>query len=258
MLVTEKRQDGFHNLETVFYPLNWCDVLEVADSDTLQFTSSGIHIAGDPESNLVMKAYRLLKRDFDLPPVKIHLHKMIPFGAGLGGGSSDAAHMLIMLHKTYDLNLSEGKLLEYAATLGSDCSFFILNKPVFAQGRGEIMTETTVSLNGMFILLVKPELEVSTASAFRYIVPKRTTESLADVLQKPVQEWRKSVFNQFEESVFQQYPEISMIKQKLYDLGAVYASMSGSGSCVYGIFHAAPYNWQSLFPANYLTFGQNL
>jgi len=256
--ITEKRPDGFHNLETVFYPVNWCDVLEFADSDSLRFSSSGIHISGAPETNLVMKAYQLLKRDFDLPTLKIHLHKIIPFGAGLGGGSSDAAFMLLMLNKSFELNLSESQILNYAAALGSDCPFFILNKPVYATGRGELMVETSVSLSDMFILLVKPPVEVSTAQAFQYIVPQKTEDSLVELLQRPVQEWRNSVVNQFESSVFQQYPEIEQLKFRMYELGAVYSSMSGSGSCVFGLFQSAPSNWKALFPEPYLTFGQKL
>jgi len=256
--ITEKRADGFHNLETVFYPVNWCDVLEFADSESLQFSSSGIPISGAPETNLVMKAYQLLKKDFDLPALKIHLHKIIPFGAGLGGGSSDAAFMLLMLNKSFELNLSEAQILNYAAVLGSDCPFFILNKPVYATGRGELMVETSVSLNDMFILLVKPPVEVSTAQAFQYIVPQKTDVSLVDLLQRPVQEWKNSVVNQFESSVFQQYPEIEQLKFRMYELGAVYSSMTGSGSSIFGLFNAAPSNWKALFPETYLTFGQKL
>ncbi|HZL12291.1 MAG TPA: 4-(cytidine 5'-diphospho)-2-C-methyl-D-erythritol kinase [Prolixibacteraceae bacterium] len=256
--ITEKRPDGFHNLETVFFPVGWSDVLEFAEADEFRFTSSGIRISCDPESNLVMKAYRLLQKDFRLPTLKIHLHKQIPFGAGLGGGSSDGAFMLRMLNKTYDLNISEEKLLDYAAQLGSDCPFFILNKPVFATGRGEIMQETDIRLNGMFIWLIKPPVEVSTANAFQFIEPKKTDFSLTEVLSRPVQEWKNSVVNQFESCVVQQFPVIAEIKHQLYDLGAVYASMSGSGSCVFGLFNELPLNWKSHFPIVYLTYSQKL
>ena len=254
--ITEKRPDGFHNLETVFIPVGWSDVLEIVLADKLQFTSSGIQISGDPESNLVMKAYQILQKDFSLPPLKIHLHKHIPMGAGLGGGSSDAAYMLKLLKKTFNLNLSEEKLLEYSARLGSDCPFFILNKPVFATGKGEIMNIINLNLNGWFILLVKPPVEVSTAKAFQYVVPDKPKISLPQVLKLPIQEWKGKVINQFESSVVQQYPEIGDIKQHLYKLGAVYASMSGSGSCVFGFFHQLPLHWISRFPAEYLTYSQ--
>ncbi|HAQ20786.1 MAG TPA: 4-(cytidine 5'-diphospho)-2-C-methyl-D-erythritol kinase [Prolixibacteraceae bacterium] len=256
--VTEKRPDGFHNLETVFFPVSWCDALEFVIAEKFQFTATGIQISGDPEVNIVVRAYRLLQKDFDLPAIKIHLHKQIPFGAGLGGGSSDAAFMLRMLNKTFNLGLSEETLLNYAVGLGSDCPFFILNKPVYATGRGEIMQETDVCLNDMFILLVKPQVEVSTAKAFQFVVPQKSSVSLPELLRLPVQEWKDKVVNQFEPSVFQQYPELGAIREKLYDLGAVYASMSGSGSCVYGLFNELPDDYTSLFPAPFLTFSQKI
>jgi 4-diphosphocytidyl-2-C-methyl-D-erythritol kinase len=254
--VTEKRTDGFHNLETVFYPVGWSDALEFVVARDFQFTTSGIPISGTPESNLVIRAYQLFKEEFGLPALKIHLHKNIPFGAGLGGGSSDAAFMLRMMNKAFDLNISEEKLMGYAAILGSDCPFFILNKPVFATGRGEIMQETTVSLNDMFILLVKPPVEVSTAKAFQFIVPQKPEHSLLETLSFPVQDWKGKVVNQFESSVFQSYKEILDVKERLYELGAVYASMSGSGSCVFGIFDELPANFKKLFPTPFLTFAQ--
>ena len=172
--ITEKRPDGFHNLETVFFPVGWSDVLEFAVSDEFRFTSSGIPISGDPESNLVVKAYRLFKQEFDLPNLKIHLHKNIPFGAGLGGGSSDAAFMLKMLNKTFELNVSEDRMIEFANRLGSDCPFFIVNKAVYATGKGEIMNIINLTINSMFVVLVKPPVEVSTAKAFQFIVPKKS------------------------------------------------------------------------------------
>jgi 4-diphosphocytidyl-2-C-methyl-D-erythritol kinase len=258
LYVTEKRPDGFHNLETVFYPVGWCDMLEFTVAQELSFTASGILISGDPENNLVMKAYRLLQKDFLLPPLKIHLHKQIPFGAGLGGGSSDGAFMLKMLNKTFDLNLSEEKLIDYAAILGSDCPFFILNKPVFASGRGESMNIINISLNGWYVFLVKPPIEVSTAKAFQFIKPQKTSASLPESLQLPVQNWKYSVVNQFESSVFQQFPEIGHVRQKLYELGAEYASMSGSGSSVFGIFRQIPEGIEKQFPAPFLTFSKRL
>lgn len=256
--VTEKRPDGFHNLETVFYPVGWCDVLEFVEAQEICFTASGIPISGNPEDNLVMKAYRLLLNDFELPPLKIHLHKQIPFGAGLGGGSSDGAFMLKMLNKTYNLELSDEKLLAYAARLGSDCPFFILNKPVFATGRGEVMSIINLNLNGRYILLVKPPVEVSTVKAFQFVTPQKSSVSIPELLSFPVQDWKNKVVNQFESSVFQQYPEIADIRNKLYEMGADYASMSGSGSSVFGIFEQPPGNPEELFPAPFLTFGKRL
>ena len=256
--ITEKRSDGFHNLETIFFPVEWRDMLEFVESDEMHFTTSGIDIAGDPEFNLVMKAYRLLKNDFELPALRIHLHKQIPFGAGLGGGSSDGAFMLQMLNKTYNLNLSEEQLLTYAASLGSDCPFFILNKPVYATGRGEIMQPVDLRLTGMSLLLVKPPVEVPTVKAFQWIVPEKSELPLSELLHLPVQEWKGKVINQFEPSVFKQYPEIEQLSKQLYSLGADYVSLSGSGSCVFGLFKELPDHYNALFPAPLLTFSQKI
>jgi 4-diphosphocytidyl-2-C-methyl-D-erythritol kinase len=256
--ITEKRTDGFHNLETVFFPVGWSDVLEFVVAEEVVFSSSGILISGDPETNLVMKAYRLLQNEFGLPPLHIHLHKQIPFGAGLGGGSSDAAFMLLKLNETFNLDLSAEKLIEYAAVLGSDCPFFVLNRPVYATGRGEIMQPASVSLNDMFILLVKPPVGVPTAKAFQYVMPKKPEVSLAELLQLPVSDWKGRVVNQFEMSVFQQYPVVEEVKHKLYEMGAVYASMSGSGSCVFGLFQEEIGGVEKLFPAPFLTFRQKI
>ena len=256
--ITEKRQDGFHNLETVFFPVGWSDALEFASSEELHFSASGIAVSGPSESNLVMKAYSLLQKDFDLPALRIHLHKQIPFGAGLGGGSSDGAFMLLMLNKTFNLNISRERLLEYAAALGSDCPFFIMNKPVFATGRGEVMTEINLNLKGLSLVLVKPPFEVATASAFRNIVPQKPVVSLAELIQLPVTGWKGNIVNQFEFSVFNQFPEIERVKSRLYDLGAIYASMSGSGSSVFGLFIDLPEDMDDVFPPNYLTFNQQI
>jgi 4-diphosphocytidyl-2-C-methyl-D-erythritol kinase len=256
--ITEKRPDGFHNLETVFFPVGWSDALEFVESGQLQFTTSGIPVSGAPESNLVMKAYRLLKDDYQLPALKIHLHKQIPFGAGLGGGSADAAFMLIMLNKYFELNISEEKLVAYSAILGSDCPFFILNKPVFATGRGELMNIIDLRLNGLFLFIVKPPVEVSTAKAFQFVVPKKSEFSLTELIKLPVSQWKDKISNQFETSVFQQYPEIEMLVKTVYANGAEYASMSGSGSCVFGIFRKPLQNLQRIFPSNHLTYQQHL
>lgn len=258
LYVTEKRADGFHNLETVFFPVAWHDILEIALSEEVRFTSSGILIDGDPESNLVMKAYRLLCQEYDLPKIQIHLHKQIPFGAGLGGGSSDAANMITLLNKFFNLGIPETKMLGYAAALGSDCAFFLLNKPVYATGRGEIMNIIDISLNNYWLLLVKPPVEVSTAMAFRFIKPEKTAVPLPELVKLPVESWKDKIENKFESSVFQQFPEIEKIRDTMYDLGAVYASMSGSGSCVYGIFNSLPDHWRTHFPAHCLTFSQRL
>jgi 4-diphosphocytidyl-2-C-methyl-D-erythritol kinase len=258
LYITEKRTDGFHNLETVFFPVGWSDILELTISEKVEFSSSGLVIPGEAESNLVMKAYHLMQNDFGLPPVKIHLHKQIPFGAGLGGGSSDGAFALVMLNKYFELGLSGEDLEAYAARLGSDCPFFIRNHPVFATGKGEQMETLQLSLNNWFILLVKPMFGVPTADAYRSILPEKPLISLKELIQLPVQEWKENIKNQFETPVFQQYPEIQKIKQTMYQLGATYASMSGSGSCVFGLFKELPQSANSLFPAPFLTFSQRL
>lgn len=238
--IVEKRPDGYHNLETVFYPINLQDALEVTKlegEEEYNLKVSGVTIEGEPDNNLVVKAYKLLKKDFpDMGPINIHMYKHIPTGAGLGGGSADAAFMLKLLNEKFKLNLSNEKLEEYAATLGADCAFFIQNKPVFATGIGNIFEEIKLSLKGYYIVLVKPDIFVSTKDAFANISPIKPSQSLKEIIHMPIETWRATMKNDFEESVFRKFPEIAAIKDKLYDMGAVYASMSGSGSSVFGIF----------------------
>lgn len=238
--IVEKRPDGYHNLETVFYPINLQDALEVTQSNgekdyTLKV--SGVPVEGEPDNNLVVKAYRLLKVDYpDMPSIDIHMYKHIPTGAGLGGGSADAAFMIKLLNEKFNLNISVEKMEEYAARLGADCAFFIQNKPVFASGIGNIFEPIQLSLKGYYLVLVKPDIFVSTKDAFAQIRPQQPVHSLKEIIRMPVETWRATMKNDFEYSVFQKFPEIAAIKDKLYDLGAVYASMSGSGSSVFGIF----------------------
>lgn len=238
--IVEKRPDGYHNLETVFYPINLQDALEVNDLEgegeyTLKI--SGTPIEGELDNNLVVKAYRLLKKDFpNMGSINIHMYKHIPTGAGLGGGSADAAFMLKLLNEKFKLNLSTEKLEEYAAILGADCAFFIQNKPVFASGIGNIFEEINLSLKGYYLVLIKPDIFVSTKDAFANIIPMKPNHSLKEIIRMPVETWRATMKNDFEESVFKKFPEIAAIKDKLYDMGAIYASMSGSGSSVFGIF----------------------
>lgn len=234
--VIEKRADGYHNLETVFYPVEWHDSVEVVKSDSLSFANTGIEVGGDWQSNLCVKAYQLLRNDFDLPPVSIHLHKNVPFGAGLGAGSANAAGVLSLLNTYFSLSLTSEQLVEYAAKLGSDCAFFIHNEPMFATGRGEILSPIKLELEGYNLLLVKPELGVSTAQAYAGIKPQKPLVSLHNVLSQPIDTWKSSVVNDFETVVFGIHPQIGKIKEQLYELGASYAAMSGSGSSVYGIF----------------------
>ena len=238
--ITEKRPDGYHNLETVFYPVALEDALEIRTNPEAQqkFTlhQHGMEIAGNPENNLVVKAYLLLDKEFHLPPVEIHLYKHIPSGAGLGGGSSDAAFMLKLLNEHYNLQLSDNQLEDYAATLGADCAFFIKNRPTYAEGIGNIFSPLPLSLKGYRIWLVKPDIFVSTRDAFAKIKPHHPEMSLKEIAQLPVEEWNGRMVNDFEESVFPQFPTIGEIKEEMYRQGAVYASMSGSGSSVYGLF----------------------
>ena len=248
--VIEKRQDGFHNLETIFYPVSLCDILEIIPSDKNSFSISGISIPGNPFSNLVFKTYEILKKDFDLPPVQIHLHKNIPAGAGLGGGSSNAASAIVMLNQIFSLNLSENKMMNYASSLGSDCAFFITNKPMFATGKGDIFQPIIFSLKGYYILLIKPDFSVNTAEAYSFIQPKKTIISANKIIENPVEEWKNKLVNDFEEPVFKKFPKIQSIKEKLYELGASYASMSGSGSAVFGLFKNE-ISVENIFPNEY-------
>lgn len=256
--ITEKRSDGFHNLETIMYPVPLTDVLEFVESDTLKFDSTGLHIDGDPAHNLVLKAYHLLRGKFDLPPVHIHLHKNIPMGAGLGGGSSDGAFMLKMLNDHFNLNLLNDKLEEYAAALGSDCAFFINNEPVFAHGRGELFEGIDFRFSEVFILLVKPGFGVPTKIAYSNVVPQKSRLSLKALIDFSLYQWKTNIKNQFEKTIFPAYPEIAEIKEKLYRLGAFYSSMTGSGSAVYGLFHSNPERFISRFSNEYFTFSSKL
>ncbi|WP_455586349.1 4-(cytidine 5'-diphospho)-2-C-methyl-D-erythritol kinase [Bacteroides sp.] len=238
--ITEKRPDGYHNLETVFYPVPIEDALEIHLSNDANkkysLHQAGVEIIGNEEDNLVVKAYLLLDKMFDLPPVDIHLYKRIPTGAGLGGGSSDAAFMLKLLNERFELGLTDENLEEYAATLGADCAFFIKNAPTYAEGVGNIFSPVSLSLKGYQILLVKPDIFVSTREAFSLIKPHKPEYSLKETISMPVSEWKGRLVNDFEASVFPQYPAIGKIKEDLYKNGAVYAAMSGSGSSVFGIF----------------------
>ena len=234
--ITEKRPDGYHNLETIFYPIELCDTLEFVQTEEAKFSYSGLEIEGDSDNNLIMKAYRLLKEEFDLPAINIHLHKAIPMGAGLGGGSADAAFMLKMLNKEFNLGLSVSELEQRAAKLGADCAFFIENKPTLAKGIGNIFEPTTINLSGYHIVLIKPDVHVSTAEAYGGCKPQRWTTPLEEAIKQPITEWKNYIFNDFEKTVFIAHPELAEIKEMLYEKGAIYAAMSGSGSTIYGIF----------------------
>ena len=238
--VVEKRPDGYHNLETIFYPINLQDALEVnrlKDTDrSFNLKVSGTTLEGTPEDNLVIKAYNLLGKDYQLAPVDIHLFKHIPTGAGLGGGSADGAFMIKLLNEKFSLHLTTEQMEIYAAQLGADCAFFIRNTPVFATGIGNIFEPVELSLKGYHIVLVKPDTSVSTGEAYAHIKPARPAMSLKEIVKQPIETWKGIMKNDFEDSVFFEHPEIVAIKDKLYDLGALYASMTGSGSSVFGIF----------------------
>lgn len=244
--VLGKREDGFHEIETVFYPVPLYDALEIISSATLEFTATGLPVDGSMTDNLCIKAYYLLKKDFpQLPFVKIHLHKTIPMGAGLGGGSADAAFMLNLLNYKFNLNLTTHQLINYALQLGSDCPFFIINKPCIAKGRGEKLEEIEVDISKYKIVLVNPGIHVNTGWAFSQLLKQsynektyiHTGKSVKQIIAQPIISWKDELINEFETPVFNAYPQIKEIKETLYKLGALYAAMSGSGSTVYGIFN---------------------
>jgi len=238
--IINRRDDGYHNLETVFYPINIKDALEIVVADELNFESSGLEIPGRVEDNLCIKGYHLLKKDFDLPPVKIHLRKNIPIGAGLGGGSADAAFFIRLVNQNFNLGMTDDRMMGYARQLGADCAFFIQNKPVFAFEKGDEFEPIRLDLSKYKIVLVMPPVHVSTAEAYRGVAPAPVKESLMDLIYEPVSEWKKFIKNDFEVSVFKNHPEIRGVKAALYQAGAIFASMSGSGASVFGIFDEAP------------------
>lgn len=239
LIIKSKRADGFHDIETVFYPVfELFDILEIIPSDEFAFSSSGIHVDGKTEDNICVKAYKLIKQDFDIPPVKIHLHKQIPIGAGLGGGSADGSFTLKMINELFALKLNESELEFYASGLGSDTSFFIKNKPVFAYGRGTYFDSDVLipDLSDYRIVVRNLNIHVSTKEAYAGVVPNAKQKSIREIINQPIDQWRQLLVNQFEESVFKSHKEIEKAKNNLYDDGAIYASMSGSGSSVFGIY----------------------
>jgi 4-diphosphocytidyl-2-C-methyl-D-erythritol kinase len=250
LYVIEKRSDGFHNLQTVFYPVKGLtDTLEINENKTIKsktktkvlFEQNGITLDCNSEENICIKAYNILDKDFNLPPVSMNLHKNIPAGAGLGGGSSDAAFVLKGINKLFSLNLSHDELLNYASKLGSDCAFFIDNKPAFATNKGDILNEINLSLiENYHIFIIKPDIHISTAEAYRNIVPVAPNISLKKLIKLPIQTWKNNIKNDFEKYVFYKYPILENIKNQLYQNGAIYASMSGSGSAIFAFFENIP------------------
>jgi 4-diphosphocytidyl-2-C-methyl-D-erythritol kinase len=236
--IVRKRADGYHDLETIFYPVRINDVLEVIEATELSFTSSGLEIPGDLQSNICLKAYDLLSRHLTLPPVHIHLHKNIPIGAGLGGGSADASFFIKLMNEKFSLGLSREGMEGYASQLGADCAFFIRNEAVFAFEKGDRFEDVQLDLSRYFIVLVMPDIHVETSAAFKGIVPRQPAQSLKDLIKGDVSQWQKTLVNDFEPGIINQHPVIGFIKESLYRSGAIYASMSGSGAAVFGIFES--------------------
>ena len=234
--ISSKRADGYHNLESIFYPIAWCDILEIMPSKQLCFDSSGLSIPG--QGNLCLKAYELMKIHYGIAPVSMYLHKNIPIGSGLGGGSSDAAFTLMALNTIFELGLEKDELKKMAAQLGADCPFFIDNTPSLANGIGELLFPVDLDLSNYHLLIIKPDIFVSSAEAFSNIVPQTPSLSLKEEIKMPIEKWKLK--NDFEESIFTQYPVLMEIKKSLIQAGALYTSMSGSGSSIYGLFSKKP------------------
>lgn len=257
LTVDDKRTDGYHNISTVFLPIPLYDALEIIPSKSsinIQFTQSGKLVDGNSMDNLCVKAAQLLQDLFpEIPPIEIYLHKNIPMGAGLGGGSSDAAHTLLLMNQLFHLGLSKDKLIQLSLQLGSDCPFFIENKNCFATGRGEIMSPIEVNLNNNYILLINPSIHISTAWAFKEITPGSIRVPFKEILKEEPIKWRKALYNHFEEPVCQKFPEIKTLIDLMYQNGAEYAAMTGTGSTIYGIFKNPVQPFTSL-PSHYFQF----
>lgn len=259
--ITSKREDGYHNLETIFYPVPLTDALEVKlmhddfpSDEPCDLKITGNAVDCDEKNNLVVKAYTLLAQDFKLPRVHTHLVKRIPMQAGLGGGSADGAFMIRLLDERFRLNMGIAEMERYASQLGSDCAFFITAEPSFGTGRGEVLEPVNIAehnLQGYYIAIVKPAIAVSTREAFKQIICRQPDHCCRNIVRQPVETWKTVLTNDFEEPAFKQHPELADIKQRLYDLGAVYAQMSGSGSAFFGLFRTEPQQLKSNFPDCY-------
>lgn len=238
--VLRKREDGFHEIETCMFPIPLTDVLELLPSDEFKFHQTGLSIKGNPELNLCVKAFKLMKRLYNIPNVYIHLLKVIPMGAGLGGGSSDAAYVIKGLNELFNLKLAASIMEEHATELGSDCPFFISNDALIAKGRGELLSPIDFSLKGKYIKLINPEIHIGTGEAYSNISFNSGANKVSETISLPIKEWKEKLKNDFEESIFTLHPTIREIKELLYQEGALYSSMSGSGSTVFGIFDFEP------------------
>jgi 4-diphosphocytidyl-2-C-methyl-D-erythritol kinase len=236
LLLTDKRADGYHNLQTVFYPIKLYDVVELVEAEATNCVIKGIDIPGSVTDNICLKAFQKLQLDFNLPNQQIVLLKNIPVGAGLGGGSADAAFVIKLTNEKFNLQLTTAQMEDYARSLGADCAFFIANDPVYAVGKGDEFESISIDLSKYFIVLVKPPAHVSTAAAYQNVTVSKPATALKDLVHLPIAQWKTNIFNDFEQSVFERYPEIDEIKTKLYAAGATFALMSGSGSSVFAIF----------------------
>lgn len=245
LYITQKRNDGFHNIETLFLPVpRLCDILEISpqtnQSKAIEFTQTGIKVDADIDDNLCVKAYRLLSKHINLPKVAMHLHKQIPLGAGLGGGSANGAFTLTMLNQMASQGVDQNTLAKIAIELGSDCPFFLTNCPSFAGGRGEQLQQVKINLKGIYILLANPGVHINTGKAYGLSNPKPAPFNLRHIDSLTIEQWKKNVYNDFEKVIIPMHPEIADLKEKLYQMGAMYASMSGSGSTVFGLFSKKP------------------
>lgn len=240
LYVRGKRADGYHELESIMYQLPFCDILEIVPANDFSFTSSGLTIAGDEDSNLCVKAYHMMREKFGIPPVKMHLHKQIPMGAGLGGGSADGTYTLVLLNNLFQLNLPSEELRVLALQLGSDCPLFVESGPQLAKGRGEILQHVALDLSGYYLQLINIGIHVSTKEAFSQVRFTSEDPALEKTIQLPVEQWRENLRNDFEESVFSLYPELEAMKKELYRRGALYVSMTGSGSTIFALFKEKP------------------
>lgn len=259
--IVSKREDGYHNLETVFYPIPLTDALEIKymDEKFPSSTACDLKITGNAvdcneQDNLVVKAYQLLATDYQLPRVHAHLVKRIPSQAGLGGGSSDAAYMIRLLDERFRLNIGIPEMERYAARLGADCAFFITSEPSYAEGIGNELMPADVpegNLHGYYLAVVKPDIAVSTRDAYAAITPKKPSKCCRDIVKQPIETWKEELVNDFEAPIFAQHPELASIKQSLYDAGAVYAAMSGSGSALFGIFREQPVGLEQTFEGSF-------
>ena len=242
--VTGKREDGFHTLQSIMIPVPFCDIIEIVPAhgkeNNLEFTQSGIITDASIDENLCVKAFNLFSNHHSIGSAKIHLHKQIPFGAGLGGGSSNASTVLDMLNEMHYNHFTLDELGRMASDLGSDCPFFLHHQPMLMEGRGEILSKTELDLSGLYAVILNPGIIISTAEAFQLISPGDPVSSLSELILEPGEKWKKSISNDFESSLFPKYPELEALKNGLYTHGAIYASMSGSGSSIYGLFRGRP------------------